>query len=292
MRITTFHLFALDTATTSQAQQKVATASEVASSGVQVALPSDNVAAWVAAAQDRIQQAISTGAGNAIQSGLDQLQQTDGALQTIATVVSSAQDLAVQGTSGTLNAGDLQNLATEAKGLFQTALTAANAQSADGTYLLGGSANQTQPFDANGNYQGNADVDTIGTGSGQSAAVTMSGESLTAANGVDVLPALQQLATALASNNTAGIQASLTTLNAAVGQVANMRAQGGAAQAVLDSASTAAQQLQTQLTGDAAQLVQADAVTAASNLAQATQALDVAQAVSANVMSSLAPSNG
>ena len=292
MRVTTFHLFSLEAAATSQAQQKVATASEVASSGLQVALPSDNVAAWVAAAQDRIQQAISSGASTAIQSGLDQLQQTDGALQTIATAVSSAQDLAVQGTSGTLNAADMQNLATEANGLFQTALAAANTQGSEGTYLLGGSANQTPPFDATGTYQGNADVDTIGTGSDQSAAVSMSGESLTASNGVDVLPALKQLATALASDNTAGIQASLTTLNAAVNQVATMRAQGGAAQDVLDSASSAAQQLQTQLTGNAAQLVQADAVTAASNLAQATQALDIAQAVSANVIASLAPSTG
>src|SRR5579871_6282067 len=131
MRVTGFHLIQLEAAATSAAQQRVATASAVASSGLSVAAPSDNVTAWIEAAKDRVRQAISTGGGAAIQTGLDQLQQTDGALSTIATVLSSAKSLAVQGASTGLTAGDRQDLAAEATQLFQTALSAANTQGPD-----------------------------------------------------------------------------------------------------------------------------------------------------------------
>ncbi len=292
MRVTSFHLIAQEAAATSAAQQRVADASQVAASGLSVAVPSDNVTAWVEAAKDRVRQAISSGGGDAIQTGLDQLQQTDGALSTIASVLSSAKSLAVQGASSGLTAGDRQDLAAEATGLFQTALTAANTQGPDNTFLLGGSADETAPFDASGNFSGNATTQQIASdSSGDRLGVSLSGDVLTAANGVDVLPALQQLATALASNNTTGIQTSITTLSTAVNQVADARAQGGVAQSALNSASTAAQQLQTQLQNNAAGLVQADAVTAASNLAQATQALDVAEAASEHVIAALTPAS-
>jgi flagellar hook-associated protein 3 FlgL len=289
MRITPQHIIELAAAATSRAQSAVADATSVASSGLRVAKASDDPAAWAAAQRDRVRQTLADGDGSAIATGRGTLEQTDGSLSTIAGIVAQARTLATQAASATYNASDRAALGTQVQGLFQAALAAANAQSGDGEYLLAGAKSTTPPFDANGNYQGDATARTV---SASPQAIGVPGSMLTAANGVDVLPELAKLATALSSNNVAGIQASLGTLTTATDQVSLARGRAGTGLAALSQADDARQQLSTHLDGVISDLVEADTVGAASSLARATQALDVSRAISTHVIASLTSSSG
>ncbi len=289
MRVTSTHIVDVANEAAARAQSAVAEASEVATSGLRVAVPSDDPVAWATAQRDKIHQMLSQGGGKAISTTLDQLQQTDGALSTIADVVSQARALAVQASSGTYNAAERASLGVQVAGLFQTALSAANQQASDGSYLLAGDASDTAPFDSNGVYQGDSSTRTIATSDSGTLTASVSGVALTATNGVDILPQLQQLATALSANDLAGIQSSLGSLSTATDQVSLARSTGGTAMSVLNDTDSARQALETQLAGEISNLTQADAVTAASNLAQSTQALQITQAVSAHVLASLSP---
>lgn len=290
MRITAGHIIELASEATSRATSKVATASEIASSGLKVAVPSDDPAAWAAAQRDKVRQALSTGMGAAISTSTNQLQQTDGALSTISSVISQARTLAVQGASVT-NANERVQIGEQVQALFQTALSAANTQDSDGTYLLAGSQTQTPPFDANGVYQGDGTTRSVVSSEHGTSTTNVTGETLTAANGVDVLPELQKLATALSSNNVAQIQASLSTLQTATTQVSLARGQAGAGMAALGDADNARQQLGTTLAASISNLVEADTVSSVSDLSQATQALDITRAVSSNVIAALGNSS-
>ncbi len=291
MRITSAHIMELATEATSKAQDNVAKASQVASSGLSVAVASDDPIAWVTAQRDKIHEALSQGGGDAIATSRDQLQQTDGALASIASAVSQARALAVQAASATYSASDRAALGVEVEGLFQTAVGAANAQGSDGAYLLSGTKSDIAPFDANGVYQGDGNTAAITTSDQASLATNVAGSALTATNGVDVLPELQTLATALKSNNVAGIQSALDTLSTATDQVSQARASAGTAMVALNDADGARQSLETQLSTMISNLTQADAVGAASTLAQSTAALQVSQAVSAHVLQSLSQNN-
>ncbi len=217
MRVTSHHLIDLAAAATQRTQEQVADATQVASSGLQIAEPSDDVAKWVAAARDRVRQAISSGTGDAIGAGLDRLQQTDGALQNLSTAVSQARTLAVQGASDGMNASDRTRLAEQAKQLNSAALAAANTQAPDGTYLLSGSQSQTAPFDASGAYQGDTNADAIASSDGSRHTVAVTGSTCsTASHGVDVLEVIANLGQALDANDTAGIQTAIGDLSTAV----------------------------------------------------------------------------
>ncbi len=287
MRITSEHIIDLAAAATSRAEQNVANASTIASSGIKVALPSDDPVAWAAAQRDRVRETMSQGTGTAMSFATDQLDQTDGALSTIEGIVSQARELAVQGSSDTYSAASRAELGTQAQALFQSALGAANSQSSNGEYLLGGSTSTTAPFDATGAYLGDSTSRDIATSEDSTQQVTVPGSVLTAANGVDIMPTLSALATALSTNNMAGIQAALGSLTTATTQIGSARSQTGTAMATLSSADTARQQLELTLTAHVSNLVEADSVGAASALAQASQALTVAGAVSANVIAAL-----
>lgn len=287
MRVTPNHIADQLAAASSRAESRVSTASNVASSGMRVAVPSDDPVAWAAAQRDKLRQALASGTGAAIQTSTTALEQTDGALATIADVVSRARELAVQGASDS-NAAQRGALGTQVQALFAAALSAANAQASDGSYLLAGAQTGAPPFDAAGAYHGDATARVVATSEHGSDTVGVPGSTLTAAAGVDVLPALAQLAAALSANNAAGIQAGLGALTTATRQVGSAREQAGIGIAALSDAESARQQLSTHLDASISGLVEADTVGAITELSQATQALQVTQAVGANVLASFA----
>jgi flagellar hook-associated protein 3 FlgL len=287
MRITAGHIIDLAAAATARNQSDVATASSVASSGLRVQQASDDPSAWAAAQRDRVRETLSDGHAQTITTARETLDQTDGALSTISGLVSQARSLAVQGGNATYSAAQRADLGTQVQGMFESALAAANTQTGDGEYVLAGSKTSTAPFDASGNYQGDATERTASTGEHNSSPMNVSGSVLTASSGVDVLPELQKLATALSTNDTAGIQAGIDALSKVTDQVSSARARVGTGLAALNDADSARQALSTNLQGFVSNLVEADAVGAASTLARATQALNMSQTVTAHIISTL-----
>jgi flagellar hook-associated protein 3 FlgL len=290
MRITGNRLIDLAAASSTKNQSTVGTVAAQLSSGLRVTAPSDDPAAWVAAQRTKLRQVLSQGAGAAVAGSRDRLNLTDGALASIGDVVSQIQTLAIQGSSDTYNATNRAGLGAQVRGLFQSALASANAQSSDGEFLLAGAASLTAPFDATGVYHGDAGVRAVPISDSVTSGTTIAGSTLTAANGVDVLPLLDRVATALSNNDMPGLLAALPDLATAVKQIAMTRSQTGAAMSSLDQTTAARAQLEQDLQQSISRYVEVDTVSAASDLAKASQALEVSRAVSSHIISLLAPS--
>lgn len=288
MRVTSHQIIEQQAAATQNAEQTVSQLSTEASSGTRVTAPSQDPMSWLAAHRATLRDALSKGIGTAMQYGSTILDQTDGALSTISGIVTQIHTLAVQGANGSLDANNRAELATEVQGLMATAVGAANTQSPDGEYLFAGSKSLTQPFSASGTYTGDSSARAIPIGdNGTTQIATIAGTALTSANGVDIFPLMQRVATALATNDLSGLQGTLTDLQTAQTQVTSLRSQTGAAMAAINAADSARQDLQTHLETTASNLVDADAVGVASQLAQASTALQTTEAISAHVISLL-----
>jgi flagellar hook-associated protein 3 FlgL len=290
MRITGNRLIDLAAASSAKNQSTVGTVSAQVSSGMRVTTPSDDPAAWVAAQRTKLHQVLSQGAGQAAASSRDNLEMTGNALASIGDVVSQIQTLAVQGSSDTYNATDRAGLGDQVRGLFQSALASANAQDGSGEYLLAGAASLTAPFDAAGVYHGDAGVRAVPISDRVTAGTTIAGANLTAAHGVDVLPLLDRVATALSTNDMPSLLAALPDLATAMKQISASRSQAGAAMSALDQTASARAVLEQDMQQAISRYVEVDTISAASDLAKASQALEVSRAVSSHIIALLAPS--
>jgi flagellar hook-associated protein 3 FlgL len=290
MRITGNRMMDLVSAATTRNQSKVAQVAEQVTSGLRVATPSDDPAAWLAAQRTKLRQAMSEGTGAAMQASRDRLDITDNALAQIGDVVSQVRQLAVQGSSDTHSPENRAALGAQIRGLFQIALESANARGNDGEYVLAGSASLTAPFDAAGVYGGNASTRSVPSGEGFADGTTIAGSALTAASGVDVLPLMERIATAMAANDMTTLRAALPDLETAVKQVSLARTHTGGAMNVLDQNNVARGALERDMSATIARYLEIDTVTAASELAKATQSLELSRAVSSHIMNVLSPS--
>ncbi|HMG24274.1 MAG TPA: hypothetical protein VK607_23225 [Kofleriaceae bacterium] len=290
MRITGNRLIDLSAASTSKNQAAVGTAAAQVSSGMRVTTPSDDPGAWLAAQRTKLREALSQGTGAAVQTSRDRLQVTDNALASLGDIVSQVRSLAVQGASDTYSAADRAGIGAQIRGLFQSALDSANAQGHDGEYLLAGTASTAPPFDAAGGYHGDGVVRSVPSDGSLTTDVTIPGTALTAASGVDVLPLLDKIATALSTNDMAALTAAFPDLETAVKQVSSARTRAGGAMNVLDQASSARAVFEQDMQETISRLVEADAIGSATELAKATQALEVSRAVASHIVAVLDPS--
>jgi flagellar hook-associated protein 3 FlgL len=232
---------------------------------------------------------MAVGTGAAVNASRDRLEETDGALGNVGDILARVQEIAVQGANANYSPDQRLALGVEVESLFQAALGAANTRSSGGEYLLAGSQSLTPPFDATGAYVGDSIARGIPATENSSAASTIPGSRLTAPYGVDVLPLLKRMATALSANDLPSIQAGLDDLHTAVKQVALSRTVTGAAMNVLDATASARDQLATHLSQEVARNVEVDSIGAASSLANASTALEASRAVSAHLVALLDP---
>lgn len=291
MRITGNRLIDVSAAATSKNQSAVADASQQATTGLRVNTPSDDPSAWLAAQRTKLRQAFSQGTGAAVAQTRDRLEVTDNSLSAIGDVVSQVRSLAIQASSETYNADNRAGLGAQVAGLFQSALDSANVRGNDGEYLLAGAASLTVPFDAAGVYRGDASTRSVPSGDAITDGASISGSALTTAapGGVDVLPLLSKVANALKTNDMPTLLSTLPDLDKAVKQVSLARTTAGGAINVLDATTSARTQLEDHMTEAISKLVEVDTVAAASNLAKASQSLEVSRAVTSHILAILDP---
>lgn len=289
MRVTGNRMIDVAALSTSANQSKVAEASDRVTSGLRVAKPSDDPIAYMAAQRASARMKLSEGAGAALQAGKERLELTDGALAGIGDALSKMQELATQGANATYNASDRKEMAVSVRAMFAAALSSANAQAADGEYILAGSSSTTTPFDATGAYVGNTSVRQLATTEQASAGSTVAGSSLTSAAGVDVLPLFGRLATALEADDADAIHALLGDIDTAVKQTALARTQTGSAMSVMTSALSAHADLDNHLANTISNAVEADMISAASDLAKASSALEASKTVTSHIISIVDP---
>lgn len=289
MRITSHRMLELAGQATGRAQADVAELAAQVSSGTRVERPSDDPLAWAHARRLALREAMSAGRGESLALGQDALDETDRALASIGDLTAEAKQLALQSANASISATDRAAAAQRVSSLFELARTAANTRGASGEYLLAGAQGNKEPFDATGVYQGDAGARALESGEDGTATATLPGSALTAAAGVDVLPALGRLATALARNDLAGIQLAIDELSTAHDQVSRARTAVGSMGAVLRDADDARGELEATLQTRIAALTEVDIVDAASELAQRTRALEAAQTVNGRLAQLLQP---
>lgn len=290
MRITDHRIVDMAAAAAQRNQATVGELSTQVSTGLRVSKPSDDPAAWMTAQREKVRAALNDGTSQVVDVGRERLVASDGALSTLSGIISQARELAVEGSNDTIGTSERQDIATQLYSLFDTAVSTANTINADGEYLFSGENSLTQPFDvATGAYTGDSAARAVNTAPQATQIATVPGSTLTAANGVDIIPLIKTLADAMNTNDKPTILSSLGGLVTAVRQISLLRGQTGARMAVLETAKTAHDQLATRIQTSISEGVEVDTVAAASNLAKASQALSVSQTVTTHVLQLLDP---
>jgi flagellar hook-associated protein 3 FlgL len=285
MRVTDGMRYAMATQNLSALSSRQLTVAQQAQTGQRVNAPSDDP---IAAAQLARLAAVQTQIAahqSTINSVRGDAELSESSLQEASTLMARAKELATQGANGSLDASDRAIIATQVKDVLDQLVALGNTKGATG-FIFGGSQTQSAPFSAAGAFSGNDDQHVVDIGNSSPTAVNSSGaQAFTAAGGRDVFADVTALYTALNTNDTAGITATLTNLDTSRAQVSNAEANAGtvinkldASTSVLSSASLSSQQ-ETQTLGAV------DAATAYSNLTALNNALTRSTSVAQQLLS-------
>jgi len=282
MRVTDKSLYDSAQAGIARARERHARATEMTSTGSRLLGPADDPGATGLVAGHSLDAARFQAIADGVTRASDELEAADAALGTVNDAVSRARELAVQMANGSYTASNRAAAAGEVTSLLKQAVAALNGQHG-GRYLLGGTRDGAPPFDAAGNYSGDPSVRQVEIAPGVYQAASLRADVAVkgAGGGTDALATLAALATALSANDVAGIQAALNPLDAATGQIAQVRAQGGVAMNVLDAARAAGFQGRDGAKAAISTLADADPFEAATDLALAERALEAVISASA-----------
>ena len=274
MRVSDQMLFDLATRSNAQAESQVLQATQTVSSGLRVQHPWDDPTAAGILAQSQVTQARLSGIAATAQRAADELTGADSALSQVSNVLSSAAQLAVRMANSTYSASDRAIAGGQVDQYLEEIVAALNTKVGD-RYVFGGNKDGSPPFDASGNYLGDAAVRQVEIAPGVTTAASVRADVAMkgAGGGTDVLAALQSLSSALKANDTAGIQSAITSMNQGVSQVSAARGQIGDSMNALDTAAAANQAAVTAEKTRASSLADADIAQSATALAQAQQAL-------------------
>lgn len=285
MRVTEAMMLELAAHGAAGARDRAAAAEQLVSSGVRVAAPSDDLAAWTDGMRSSARAVASHARGTAIGGAQDDLQMTDGALDTIAQSLHAAITIASELGNGTLGNPALRaSAANQVQSLIDQAVAAGNSRGSDGSYLLAGSKNNAAPFDPLGNYLGDNLTRSVEVAEGRQAIANETGSGLTLGGGVDVFATLRALKAALLANNPNATLITLGDLQTSVAQVGRMRTEVGFRLQAMNLADGARVGFETRLASVMAHALEVDPVEAISQLTSAKNALDAASAVASQIV--------
>ncbi len=265
MRVTDSSIFANANAATQTARERYEKATDRASTGVSVRHPWETDSAGQIA-RERFAAVRASGISTTTSRALDDVNAADGALSSVINTLSRAQQLAIQMSNGTYNSADRASAASQATQMLAEAVSALNID-VGGRFVMGGTVDNAAPFQADGSYTGDAGVRQIEVAPGVVQGVSVRADVVIkgAGGGVDVLQALGDLATALSTNDTTGLRASIDTLRSGIAQVGAGRADAGGIELGLDAAQTAAGDVADAADGRRAGLTDADIAKAATD---------------------------
>ncbi|HVN05715.1 MAG TPA: hypothetical protein VMT86_14935 [Bryobacteraceae bacterium] len=251
------------------------------SSGLAVTQPSDNPAEITEILQ--LQGNISQ--NQQIQSNLNsvssQLGEAGSALQTAVQAIESATSLGTQGANSTATADQRSALAQQVSGILQTLVNIANTE-IDGSYIFSGDQDtqpmyQLDPSQPDGVQQlfTSSATQVIVDAAGTSISVSKTAQQIFDAQDSsgnpatgNVFAAVNSLVTALQNNDQTGISNAVVALQSADEYLNQQLAFYGQAQDSISSASTVAQQFQTEESSELSQLRDADVASVAVQLNQ------------------------
>jgi flagellar hook-associated protein 3 FlgL len=227
-----------------------------------VQLASDNPLVYEQASQSQTSLAQLNTYSTAASEATSLTSQNNSAMTSLHQIVAQASELATSVTSS-MSTSDLQNIGTQMSALVSQLTSIVNQQSANGTYLFGGTSNQP-PITSTGTYNSSSNGDetmidvqpgnAVQTGivAGRSGSPPVDGFLYDSSSGVDVLGSLNQTVSDLNSGNTSAVQGTdLTALNNSLNLVSKYV---GSTAASMSAVETASSTLQQQITAQGDQL--------------------------------------
>ncbi len=156
------------------------------------------------------------------------LQTVDSLLERIGARLIRAKELAVRESTETENTENRVTAATEISGIIDDILAIANTK-LEGKYIFAGFRTTTQPFDASYNYNGDSGSIEVFLDETMKVATNLPGDVLFtgAGGGVDIFAELDNLKTALETDDTIGIAAAIDGMESAMDQILEGRAKVG-----------------------------------------------------------------
>ena len=234
MRVTENRMMEMASDAVSQARDRAAASASQVSSGLRVAVPSDDPVAWSEGMRAVERKTLSTFRAGAISASRQRLSDAEMAFGTIGDVLSQVMELGTEMGNDTHTLADRAAGAIQVRGLRDSLLAAANMRDADGQYVLAGTLGDSPAFDNTGAFVGDAVDRDIQVNEASNQTVSVNGSLLTAAAGVDIYAVVNALATAMDNNDAPTIRAQIAVVYRAVQQVAQARATTGVRMKALD----------------------------------------------------------
>jgi flagellar hook-associated protein 3 FlgL len=274
MRVTDQQLYSTASTRIMDARSEAAISGDQVSTGVAVVHPWDDPAAAGMIARHAADQARQDAVLGTATRASSELVAVDGTMDQVTLALTRAHELAVQLASDTYNASDRANAAAEVQHLQQAMIAQLNQRVGD-RYVFGGTADGAPPFNAAGAYLGDAGVRQVEVAPGvmQDASIRADQAFKGAGGGVDVVTAVGDLATALASNNAVQIRAAVQSLGDGLQQVTSFRSRVGAMMSVFDVAAGTARSFRDGAMDAGSKLQAVDIFQASTRFAAAQQSL-------------------
>lgn len=257
-----------------------------ASSGIKVDAPSQDPAAFSRIVRADGQITLLTARQENLSQSATSLDLADTSLSSATDLLTQAHTIALQMANGTMSATDRSTASQQITAIRDQLLAIANTKGPNG-YIFAGTATATQPFDpTTGAFNGNDGVIEVEVADGVTAATNASGaKAFTATGGSDVFADLANFATALSTNNVAGINTAVSQLDADHSQVVGARVSVGTMTNRLTTASDVISSSLTQIQKARSADSDIDAPTVLSSLSATQTAYEQALAVTRQILS-------
>lgn len=241
MRVANITLFDSINANLRQVTGSLSKANTVVSSAKRINQLSDDPVGLVTVLGLRSSLAGVKQMGRNIQMGRSWLESSESAMGQVETILTEVKALSVQMASATLGSSERANAATLVDGQMRQLLSLANTE-VGGRYIFAGTMTDATPFalDDEDNptaviYSGNETAFSVKIGKNMTVEVGRDGEDVFGASGSSIFDTLLSLKGSLLSDDVAGVQATLTNLDAHLEDIRTVISDVGAKTLRLDS---------------------------------------------------------
>jgi flagellar hook-associated protein 3 FlgL len=239
MRVSDQQLFGSTTGNLQRTKERIVRAQEQIASQLRVAKPSDDPSIFGQVILDKSALADNDQWIRNIQFGTARVAVGDQTLGQTQSLISRVRELAVQARSDTTSAQGRVTIAQEVRQLHRQLIQLANTEVA-GQPVFAGTKTDAPPFvlgvGDTVSYQGNSESQSIGVGPNQTTQIVLPGDQVFTGPTTNIFDGLSNLLVALESNNGAGIEVGIGSLDQAIDQISLAQGQIGAIANRLDTA--------------------------------------------------------
>jgi len=205
------------------------------------------------------------------------------ALDGMGNIMSRLRELSVQMASDLMGTEERANAAVEVDTLKDSMIALANVRHGD-KRLFAGHQTDGEAFDATGAYLGDSGQQEVAIAEGSNVALTFAGDEVLrgASGGPDIFQMMDDLSTALAADDTAGIQDSLTTIDEGQQHLLDYRSDVGGRLNLIQALGVHFEGVEVSLLNDISTVEGADPLESFSEVIRTRQAFESAMQVSVN----------